>query len=206
MLNRAPTGGDGPCYCSVDATGRFVFVAHYSGGSVSVLPVDASGRIDEPTDVVEHAGSGTDPDRQEAPHPHSIAMGPDNRFAYVTDLGTDRVYVYALSFYTGTLRPADSPHAPVHAGAGPRHLDFGPDGEFVYVVGELDSTLTTLARDPETGGLSTVGTADTLPDGFRGENKPADVHVHPSGQWVYASNRGHDSVAIFDVGEDGHAR
>lgn len=206
VANRVPSGDEGACYCSVDATGNYVFVAHYGGGSVTVLPVDAAGRAREPTATVQRTGSSVDPDRQAAPHPHAVVPGPDNRFVYVPDLGTDEVAVYELDHERGPLRPVDSLAVAVHDGAGPRHLDFGPDGEYAYLVGELDSTLTTLARDPETGALSTVGTASTLPGDAGGENKPADVHVHPSGRWVYASNRGHDSLAVFAVGDDGSAR
>jgi 6-phosphogluconolactonase len=203
VANRVPSGGEGPCYCSVDRSGRYVFVAHYSSGSVAVLPVDADGRAEEPAAVVEHSGSGADPDRQEAPHPHSVEPGPENRFVYVPDLGTDEVRVYEFDREAGDLRPADPPAVTLPGGRGPRHVDFGPAGEFAYLVGELDSTLTTLARDPETGALSVVETVSTLPEGFDGENQPADVHVHPSGEWVYASNRGHDSIAVFEVDDGG---
>jgi len=206
VLNRVPSGGEGPCYCSVDATGSYVFVAHYSSGNVATLPVDADGRVERPATVVEHSGSGADPDRQEAPHPHAVDPGPENRFVYVPDLGTDEVRVYELDRECGDLRPADPPAVTLHDGTGPRHLDFGPDGEFAYLVGELDSTLTTLVRDPETGALSAVETVSTLPEGFVDENLPADVHVHPSGAWVYASNRGHDSIAVFEVDDEGVAR
>jgi 6-phosphogluconolactonase len=204
--NRVPTGDEGPCYCSVNATGSVVFVAHYSGGSVAVLPVDDDGRVEEPSAVLEHSGSGADPERQAAPHPHSVEPGPDNRFVYVPDLGTDRVHAYELAAEAGRLRPAEDRGVDVPDGTGPRHLAFGPDGRAAYLVGELDSTLVTLARDPATGALSVVGSASTLPDGFDGENKPADVAVHPSGRWVFATNRGHDSVAVFEPGSGGPAR
>jgi len=204
--HRVPSGDEGPCYCSVDAAGSYVFVAHYSGGSVSMLPVDDDGRARAAAAVVEHSGSGADPDRQETPHPHAIVPGPDDRFVYVPDLGTDEIYVYEIDREGGDLLPADPPTVEIHDGAGPRHVDFGPDGEFAYLVGELDSTVTTLERDPETGALSPVETVPSLPEGFTGENLPADVHVHPSGEWVYASNRGHDSIAIFEVDDDGCAR
>lgn len=205
-LNRVRSGGDGPCYCSVDAAGSHVFVAHYGSGSVAMLPVDDDGRVRDPTDVVEHEGAGAVPERQAAPHPHAAIPGPDDRFVYVPDLGIDRVHVYEIDRDGGALRPAADPYVAVTDGTGPRHIEFGPDGRFAYLVGELDSTLTTLERDAETGALSVVGRTNTLPDSASLENKPADVHVHPSGRWVYVSNRGHDSVAVFEVGDAGSAR
>lgn len=206
-LNRRSTGGGAsPCYCSVDATGSYVLIAHYRGGRVSMVPIEADGRVGDPTAVVDHHGSGPDPDRQTGPHPHSIVPGPDNRYVYVPDLGADRIVVYELDLDEGTLRPADPPAVTLHGGAGPRHLEFHPDGRFAYVINELDSTLTALERDPETGALTAIDTASTLPPEFEGENLGADVHVHPSGRWVYGSNRGHDSVAIFAIEDDGRPR
>lgn len=202
VVNAQPTGGAGPCYCSVDATGSYAFVAHYRGGSVSVLPVDEDGRLGERTQVVEHEGRGVDPDRQTAPHPHSIVPGPDNEFAYVPDLGTDRVVVYRIDLEDGCLDPVDSSTLPVHPGAGPRHLEFHPDERVGYLINELDSTITAFERNPETGALAAFQTVETLPAAFDGDNKTADVHVHPSGRFVYGSNRGHDSVASFAVDDD----
>jgi 6-phosphogluconolactonase len=203
-LARAPTNGNGtPCYCSVDETDSWVLTAQYGGGTVSVLPVDDDGRVADPTCVLEHEGTGPDEDRQSAPHPHSIRTGPDNEYAYVPDLGADRVFVYDFDAETGALTPADCGHADVQPGAGPRHIDFHPGGRWVYLINELDSTVVAFERDGETGDLEAVATASTLPEEFEGENATADVHVHPSGEYLYGSNRGHDSIAIFDLDDEG---
>lgn len=203
-LNSSPVGDDGPCHCRVDATGNYVLTAQYAGGSVSMLPIGADGRVGDPVCVVEHSGSGVDPERQTAPHPHSIVPGPRNRFAYVPDLGADRIAVYELALDDERLRPASTGDVAVRDGAGPRHLAFHPADQYAYLVNELDSTLVAFDYDPTTGALDRVATRRTIPASFDGENYPADVHVHPSGDVVYCSNRGHDSIAVFEL--DGSGR
>ena len=198
-LNRRSSGGAGPCHVSVDATGRFVFVANYTEGTIAMLPIEADGRLGDATDVVEHEGSSVDPERQADPHPHSISPGPANRFVYVPDLGTDHVVIYRIDADEGRLRPTDATHATVHEGAGPRHLDFHPNDRFAYVINELDSTISAFEYHPESGALETIQTVGTLPDGFEEDSFCADIHVHSTGKWVYGSNRGHDSIAIFEV-------
>lgn len=200
-LNRVPSGAGGPCHCSVHPSGDYLLVAHYTGGAVSVLPIRDDGELAAPTDTVAHEGSSVHPERQNGPHPHSITPGPNGRFLYVPDLGTDEIVVYELDGDDGTLSRAGA--TSTRAGAGPRHLAFHPDAEVVYVVNELDSTASAFEWTPETGGLSRVATVATVPDDHDGDNFPADVHVHPSGRWVYASNRGHDSIVAFEVEEDG---
>jgi len=203
-LNAAPTGGGGtPCYCSVDATDQCVLTAQYGGGTVSVLPIDDDGRVGDPTTVLEHEGSGPNADRQSEPHPHSIRTGPENTYAYAPDLGADRVFVYDFDPRAGTLEPADCGHADVQAGAGPRHLDFHPNDRYVYLINELDSTVVAFERDAETGALDPFATVSTLPDDYDGENATADIHVHPSGEYLYGSNRGHDSIAVFELDDEG---
>jgi len=196
-LNRGPSGDAGPCHCSVDPTGTALLAAHYQGGSVSMLSIEDDGRIGEVTDRVEHGDSESDA----TPHPHSIYPGPENQFAYAPDLGLDRIAVYEMDLEAGGLEPADPPAVEVHDGAGPRHLDFHPNERFVYLINERDSTLT--AFELRSGRLEEIETVDTLPDGFDGDNYPADIHAHPSGQWVYGSNRGHDSIAVFELDDDG---
>ena len=199
-LNSRPSGDDGPCHCSVDATGQFLLVAHFGGGSVSVLPIEDAGRLSDPTDAVEHDGTSVDPDDPPTPRPHAAVPGPENRFVYVPDLGLDEVVVYELDHERGTLDRTSS--ARVGAGTGPRHLVFHPDDRLAYVVNELESSVTVFERDAESGELAEIETVRTVPDDFDGTNHPADVHVHSSGRWVYASNRGHYSVATFDVDEE----
>lgn len=200
-LGRVTSGACGPCHCSVHPSGEFLLVAHYTGGSVSILPIDGDGTLREPTDVVEHEGFSRNPNRQREAHPHSITPGPDNRFVYVPDLGTDEVVVYELDDRTGQLKQTTAVDA--RPGEGPRHMDFHPNDRYAYVLNELGSTLVAYDWDPEDGSLTEIGVASMLPDTFDGENQSADVHVHPSGNWVYASNRGHDSIAVFDIGDKG---
>lgn len=201
------TGGEEPCYVSVDPAGEFVFSANYAAGSISLFPIRDDGSLGERTQLIEHEGSGPNEDRQRAAHPHSIVPGPNGRLVYVADLGTDDVWCYDLDRTAGRLEPAATARVPIHDGAGPRHLAFGRDGDRAYLANELDSTLTVLGVDGRTGALEPRQTVDTLPDDAtddgRAENYPADVHVHPGGAWVYVSNRGHDSIATFAVGEDG---
>lgn len=197
LLNQQPTRGGSPCYVSVDASGQWVFVANYGGGNVTVLPINADGRLGAATAVVQHYGSGANPDRQAEPHAHMVAPDPTNRFVFAADLGIDKLLIYRLDQAAGTLTPNDPPSAALHPGAGPRHFAFHPGNRYLYVVNELDSTLTAFQVDQ--GKLHEIHTISMLPRAWNGENWPADVHVAPSGKFVYASNRGHDSIAIFAI-------
>jgi 6-phosphogluconolactonase len=197
-LGHLTIGPAHPCYCSVDATGQVLLVAHYTGGAVSIIPLDDEGGLGDPT-LIEHEGSGADPDRQESAHPHSIVLGPDNEFVYVPDLGADQVVVYDLDPAEATL--VRSGTVPLQAGAGPRHLEFTPDGERAVLINELDATVTLFAREAD-GNLRELDSADTLAEAFDGDNLTADIHVHPTGVYVYGSNRGHDSVAVLDLDGD----
>ncbi|WP_258560452.1 lactonase family protein [Halorhabdus salina] len=198
QLNRRSIGPADPCHCSVDPTGQYLLVAHYTGGAISVVPIGADGSLGEST-VHEREGSSVDPDRQTAPHPHTIRPGPDGRFVYVADLGTDEIVRYVLDDDAGTLDAKEA--VSLHEGAGPRQFDYGPDGT-VYCVNELDSTLTVLDREAD-GTLTIRETVETVPADYDGENAPGAVAVHPSGWFVYASNRGHDSIATFEVTSTG---
>jgi 6-phosphogluconolactonase len=199
LLNRRASKGGAPCYVTASNSGRFVLVANYAGGNVAVLPVLGDGSLGEAVDVEQDAGSGPNRDRQEAPHAHSVMLDRANRFAYSCDLGTDKVMVYRFDPRTGALSPAAPPSFSTKPGAGPRHLAFHPRGRFVYVLNELDSTVTALARDPARGTLSELQTLSALPAGFAGENTGADIHCTPDGRFLYCSNRGHDSIAGFSV-------
>jgi 6-phosphogluconolactonase len=199
FVNRRPSQGAHPCHLCVDRSGRWVLAANYSSGTACVLPVDQTGRLLDASAVVRHTGSGPHPDRQEGPHAHSITLDPTERFALVADLGLDRVMVYRFDAGAGTLTPAEPPWAQLHPAAGPRHLAFHPTGPFVYVINELDSTLTACAWEAGEGALRPVQTVPTLPPDFAGISHCADVHVSPSGRFVYGSNRGHDSLVIYAV-------
>lgn len=196
-LNTETSGGGGPCYIATDKAGKHVLVANYGGGSASVLPIDDDGKLGTATAFQQHKGTGADPGRQEAPHAHSINLDPANRFAFVADLGLDKVLIYRYDTAKGTLKKNDPPSASVAAGAGPRHLDFSPDGRNAYVINELNSTMTAFAYDAEGGKLKELEAVSTLPKGFKGKSYCADVHVHPSGKFVYGSNRGHDSIVVY---------
>ena len=197
FLNQEPTDGAAPCHLSVDATGRYLLTANY--GSVAVHPIGADGRLGKMSDFVQHQGGSINPQRQQEPHAHSFTISADNRFAYAADLGLDKVVIYALNSEQGKLTPAAQPWVRVHPGAGPRHFDFHPSNRYAYVINELDSTVTTFAYEAASGRLTELQTSPTLPAGFAGRSHCADIHVHPSGQFVYGSNRGHDSIAIFAI-------
>ena len=199
LLNRQSSAGLSPCYVSVHPGGRYVFVANYASGHVAALPIEADGRLGEATSAVHHQGSGPDPRRQDGPHAHFISPDPTGRFVLACDLGIDKVMVYRFDAAAGRLVPNDSPHGQANPGAGPRHLAFHPSSRFVYVINELDSTLSAFAFDAERGALALIETVSTLPAGFTEPNHPAQVVVHPSGRFVYGSNRGHDSIATFAI-------
>lgn len=202
-LNRQPSRGAAPCHLAVDRGNRFLLVANYSGGNVTVLPIRPDGSLGPPSMQVRHSGSGPNARRQAGPHAHSVTFDPTNRFVYAADLGIDRVMIYR--FDAGELAPADPPWVQARPGAGPRHFAFHPDARRAYVINELDSTVSTLAFDPATGAMREVHTVSTLPAGWTGENSCADVHVSADGRFVYGSNRGHDSVAVFAVDPEGGA-
>lgn len=191
--------GAGPCYVSVDRSGRAVLVANYDGGSVALLPIANGGGLAAATSVDQHHGHGPDAERQEAAHAHCIVSDPSNRFALAADLGLDRVMLYRLDAAAGLLRRVEDGDATLSPGAGPRHLAFHPKRPLVYVVGELDSTVTTLRFDTNAQRLTTIDSRSSLPAGWSGKSYAADIHVAGSGDVLYVSNRGHDSIAVFSI-------
>jgi 6-phosphogluconolactonase len=197
LLNTVASQGAHPCHLCADSTGKYVLAANYTGGNVAVLPVLGDGQLGEAVDVVRHTGSGPNKARQESPHAHSVNLSPDNRFAFVCDLGIDKIMIYRFDDSTGKLTPADTPFFTTAPGAGPRHFTFSRDGRHAVVVNELDSTLTWMRYDADKGLLTEIITLTTLPGNFSGENSCADVHYHPTGDFIYASNRGHNSIAVF---------
>jgi 6-phosphogluconolactonase len=203
FLNSRPTGGAAPCYVSLDPGGRFVLVANYGGGSICAIPLMEDGSLAEPSDWVQHHnGSEGDPERQARPHAHSIVMGPEGRYVFVADLGLDRIMVYQLELEAGQLRPNDPPWSMLAKGAGPRHLVFSSDGRYAYVINELDSTIAVFDYDDARGVLETIQIVPTLPQDFTDKNSCADIHLAPSGRYLYGSNRGHDSIAVYAVDAD----
>jgi 6-phosphogluconolactonase len=201
-INRQPSGGMGPCHVSVDASGRCVLVANYRGGSVAALRIREDGGLEPAATVIQHHGSSVHPKRQEGPHAHSINPDPTNRFALAADLGLDRVLLYRLDPNAASLKPASTPFVTLPPGSGPRHLAFHPDGKSCFVINELLSTLAVFQYDATTGTLTARQTVSTLPAEFAGQNTTAEVQVHPSGRFVYGSNRGHDSIAVFAIASE----
>lgn len=199
LLNRESSVGAGPCHVAVDRAGKHVLVANYGGGSVAVLPIDESGRLGKACAFVQHEGSSVHPQRQQGPHAHSITLDAAGRFAIAADLGLDKLLVYRYDDSHGTLEANEPSFAQLAPGAGPRHFAFHPNGQFAYAVNELNNTVTAFAYDAEAGRLDTIHSATTLPDGFDGGNTTAEIRVHPSGRFVYCSNRGHDSIAGFSI-------
>ena len=202
LINQRASLGPGPCYLVLDRTGRYLLVANYDGGSVAVLPVAADGTLGEAMDFVQHEGKSVNPDRQQGPHAHCVTLDAANRFAFVCDLGCDKVFSYHFDAEHGKLTPNDPGFVALKPGAGPRHMVFRPDGKFAYVINELDSTITTFGYDPQRGALSELQTVSTLPYYYQGPNTAAEIEVHPSGKWLYASNRGHNCVVLYSVESD----
>lgn len=203
QLDEQSSGGDGPCHLAVDAQGRAVFVANYGSGSVAVLPLDREGRLGPAETVIQHVGAGAHPYRQRGPHAHQAVPSPDGAHVLVCDLGIDQVRIYRWRGRTGQLVSHDPPLMALPPGSGPRHLAFHPNGKWVYVLNELNSTLTVCPWDRRAGRLEPLTTEPTLPRGISSSgNTTAEVAVHSSGRFVYASNRGHDSLAMFAVDEE----
>lgn len=198
-LNHSSTIGGGPCHLVVDQTGRYVLVANYGGGSVVSLPIEDGGKVGRATSFVQHVGSSVNERRQKAPHAHSINLDPTNQFAVAADLGVDKVFVYRLNGKNGTLTDAPSPFGKVAPGSGPRHFAFHPSGKFGYVINELLLTVTAFAFDSSTGELAEIQTISTLPPGTDNQGSTAEVRVHPSGRFLYGSNRGHDSIVVYSI-------
>jgi 6-phosphogluconolactonase len=199
FLNEVPSRGADPCYISLDKSGKFVLVANYTGGNLAVFPIQPDGRLGDATGFIQHAGTGPNHDRQEGPHAHWMEVTSDNRYAVVADLGLDELLIYRFDAAKGLLTPNEPPFAKTEPGAGPRHLAFHPDGKHAYVINEMASTVNTFSFDAKTGTMHSEQTISTLPSGFSGHNDTAEIEVHPNGRFVYASNRGHDSVAVFAV-------
>jgi 6-phosphogluconolactonase len=199
-LNVQTSGGSGPCYVTVDPTGSCALVANYWAGSLEVLPIEADGKLGSPTSLIQHKGSSVNKARQEGPHAHSVDLDPTGRLAVAADLGLDKLMVYRLDPRAGTLTPNVPPYADLAPGSGPRHLAFHPDGRHAYVINELASTVTVFDLDPSRGTFSELQTISTRkPDATRAGNSTAEILVHPSGRFVYGSNRGDDALAIFAV-------
>jgi 6-phosphogluconolactonase len=198
LLNQVSSRDEGPAHITLDRTGKYALVSNYALGSVAVFPVLKDGRLGEATSFVRHKGSSVNSQRQAGPHAHAAALSPDNRFAVVADLGLDQLLVYSFDAAKGTLG-AQPQIVRASAGAGPRHLVFSSDGRFLYVINELQSTVAAYSYDATTGALHELQTISTLPKSFSGNSTGAEIEIHPSGKFLFASNRGHDSIAVFAI-------
>ena len=199
LLNKEPSGGGDASYVCLDQTGRFVLVANYEGGNIAVFALQPDGRIGGRTAFAQHTGSSVDPKRQTHAYAHSIIVDPTNRFALVADLGVDKLFVYRFDEKNGSLRPNDPPFATVRPGSGPRHVKFHPNGRWVYLINEMGCTVTAFNWDSDHGALTEFQTISTLPADFKGASTCAEIKVHPNGRFLYGSNRGHDSLAVFAI-------
>jgi len=197
FLNQQSSKGGAPCHLVVDATGRNVLVANYTGGSVASLPISRKGRLRKAASFIQHEGSSVLVPRQSKPHGHSINVSPGNKFAVAADLGLDKVLVYGFNAKGGKLTPAG--FAKLAPGAGPRHFAFHPNGKFAYVINEITLTVTAFAWDEGKGKLSELQTITTLPVERGKGMSTAEVQVHPSGKFLYGSNRGHNTIAVFSI-------
>lgn len=203
LLNRTSAMGTASCYLDVDATGKTVLVSNYSTGSVAALPVNKDGSLGEAASFIQHAGSSVDPKRQKGPYAHSIIVSPDNRFAYAADLGIDKILIYRLDPKTAKLAPGSPSFVKTPSGGGPRHLTFHPNGKHLYAINELKNSVTRFDQNAKTGALSIRETVSTLPDDFEGKSHTADLKITPNGRFLYGTNRGHDSIAIYRLAKDG---
>lgn len=202
FLNSKSSRGACPCHLTLDRSDRYIFVANYVGGNICVLPRNNDGSLGDAVSFVQHKGSSINPKRQEGPHPHSVVVDPANRYAYVPDLGIDKVMIYEIDLERGELRQTNQIWVRTKPGSGPRHFTFHPNGRFAYLVNELDSTVVAYAYNERDGSLREIQVESTLPSDFKGENYAADIHVSPSGRFLYVSNRGHNSLAVFRINEE----
>lgn len=199
MLNQQPSTGASPCYISLDRTGKNALVANYSSGNVAVLPVRPDGQLAPPSATDQHQPPHGPHQNQDQSHAHSFLPAPDNRYVFSADLGTDKVYSYQFDAASGKLTPQPAPAFVGKPGAGPRHLTFHPNGRWAYLENELNSTVVALHYDAKAGTFQEIETKSTLPAGFGGTSYGADVHVSPDGRFLYTSNRGDNSLAVFSI-------
>ncbi len=200
LWNTRSSDGEAPCHVSVDATGKIVLVANYGTGGVAVFPIEHDGGLGEMKQLLTAKGSSVNHERQAGPHAHEAVISPDNRFAYVPDLGLDHIRIYKIDAAAGSLSPNDPPFAQMHPGNGPRHIALTSDGKFAYVINELNPVVTVFTRDPATGALTQIQEVSTLPEGFKGgEVGPAEIELDRAGKFLYASNRGPGTIAVFAV-------
>jgi len=210
LLNTLPTGGTSTCFISTDKTGKYVLMANFGSGSVSVIRLKEDGSLGELTSFIQNIGHSVNPAIQTSPHPHSILVSPDNRYVIVSDLGLDKILIFHFDEKTGKLSPPDPPFATVKPGGGPRHFAFSPSGKFAYQLSEMSGIVDAFGWDPAAGTLTNLGSSETIPHDFKGENHSAEIAVSPDGKFLYESNRrntgdtgwGPDTIGIFAINPD----
>jgi 6-phosphogluconolactonase len=202
FINKVSSGGAHPCYVAVSGDGKFVLAANYSCGSVSLLPVKNEGGLDDASDIVQHTGSSINEKRQTAPHAHSAYFGPLQKFVYAVDLGIDKVNIYKYDAENGMLFENEPAFFKAEPGSGPRHMVFHPNGKFAYLISELNNKITALRVDPMNGSLTKIEEYSALPKDFEKTSYCADIHIHPNGKFLYGSNRGDNSIVIFEIDEE----
>ncbi len=202
FINKVSSGGAHPCYVAVTDDGNFVLAANYTGGSVCPLPVKSKGGLADATDVAQHTGSSINEKRQNAPHAHSAYFDPEQKFVYAVDLGIDKVNIYKFDSKNGTLIANEPPFFKSEPGSGPRHMAFHPNAKFAYLISELNNKIIALSVDPANGGLTKIEEYTALPKDFKGTSYCADIHVHPNGKFLYGSNRGDNSIVIFEINKE----
>jgi 6-phosphogluconolactonase len=202
LLNQVPSRGSGPCHVAVDPGGKWLFAANYGSGSVAAFPVREDGALGEATGFVQHAGSSVNAQRQSGPHAHSANLSPDGRWLLVADLGLDQILSYRVDAVKGALSPGDPPFTKIAPGSGPRHMAFGRDGRFAYAINEILSTVTVFRYHSARGSLEELQTASVTPEGYSGTKSSAEIAVHPGGKFLYASNRGDSTIAVFRIDAD----
>ena len=206
-INERPAGGKGTCHVWVDAGGHHLLAANYSEGNIASFPIGSDGSLGAPSSIVAFTGSGPHPKRQQKPYAHSIYTDPENQHVYACDLGSDNVWTFAFDPAKGTLTPTDPPSAKVPPGGGPRHLAFHPDGRFAYVNNEMGLSVTVFSRDSKSGQLTPIQTVPTLPTEASADGSTtSEIQCHPNGKWLYVTNRGHDSIAVFAIESNGMLR
>ena len=201
-INHQASEGGAPCHCNVDSTGTNLLIANYGGGNVAVYPISEDGSLKPVSCNIQHEGSSVDKSRQGAPHAHSINISSDNKFAYAADLGLDKIMIYKLDAEAHTLTPASQPAALVTPGGGPRHFAIHPSSKFAYTNNEITMVVTGFSRNPEDGSLKAIQEISTIPAGFDGRKSTAECLVHPSGKFLYVSNRGHETITAFTIDQE----
>ena len=201
LLNRQSSHGTDPCHLIVDKTGRYILVANFMSGSVCVLPIRKDGSLGDPTDVIQHHGSSVDPIRQTGPHAHAVTLDETGHYAFVPDLGLDKLMVYRFDPNRGKLEPNDEPWIDIPAGSGPRQFVMHPGGRYAYLINELNSTVMAFGYEREQGSLRKIQTIATLPEEFEGKSTCGELQISPSGKHLYGSNRGQDSIVIYAINQ-----